>query len=130
MNPIGVVCPRDGQFFAIEASHVDSAVFQVFLNEANDCAATTRKKCPYPRQRLVAQKKTMEWGLFEPVFLPPYSPDLNPIERIWLIMKAKWFNNHVCKNRNDLMDRLQDDIRDIYHDPKSTKITSSIANLF
>jgi len=28
MNVIGMVCPRTGQFFAIEASHSDSATFQ------------------------------------------------------------------------------------------------------
>ena len=28
MNVIGMVCPRTGQFFAIEASHCDSATFQ------------------------------------------------------------------------------------------------------
>ncbi|MGO8879815.1 MAG: transposase [Desulfomonilaceae bacterium] len=26
--------------------------------------------------------KDISWGRFQPVFLPPYSPDLNPIERL------------------------------------------------
>jgi len=26
------------------------------------------------------------------------SDNFNTIERIWLTMKARWFNNHVCKN--------------------------------
>ena len=34
MNVIGMVCPRTGEFFAIEASHSDSETFQAFLNEA------------------------------------------------------------------------------------------------
>ena len=33
MNLIGMVCPRSGQFFAIEASHSDSATFQAFNEE-------------------------------------------------------------------------------------------------
>jgi len=40
------------------------------------------------------------------MYLPPYSPDLNPIERIWLKMKARWFNNYVCKNEEKLLERL------------------------
>jgi len=26
------------------------------------------------------------------MYLPPHSPDFNPTERIWLTMKARWFN--------------------------------------
>lgn len=35
MNTIGMVCPRTGQFFAIEASLSDSVTFQAFLDEAD-----------------------------------------------------------------------------------------------
>ena len=90
MNAIGLVCPRDGQFFAIEASHVDSDRFQAFLDEANKCVADTRKINVFILDNASwHKKKTLDWGVFEPMFLPPYSPDLNPIERIWLVMKAK-----------------------------------------
>lgn len=27
-------------------------------------------------------------------FLPPYSPELNPVERLW-----QWLRRHVCRNR-------------------------------
>lgn len=26
---------------------------------------------------------------YEPVYLPPYSPELNPIEQLWAILKGK-----------------------------------------
>jgi hypothetical protein len=35
MNVIGLVGPRTGQFYALEFTHTDSEVFQVFLNHAN-----------------------------------------------------------------------------------------------
>ena len=35
INVIGMVCPRSGEFFAIEASHSDSATYQAFLDEAD-----------------------------------------------------------------------------------------------
>jgi transposase len=38
--------------------------------------------------------------------LPPYWSDINPIERIRLTIKARWFNNHVCKNDKKLLERL------------------------
>lgn len=30
----------------------------------------------------------------ELIYLPPYSPELNPVERLWL-----WLRRHVCKNK-------------------------------
>ncbi|MBD3177981.1 MAG: hypothetical protein GF320_22635, partial [Armatimonadia bacterium] len=48
----------------------------------------------------------LDWGQFEPVFLPPYSPDLNPIERLWLIIKAEWFSDFVAKTKDHLIERL------------------------
>ncbi|MBK8094461.1 MAG: transposase [Verrucomicrobiaceae bacterium] len=36
--------------------------------------------------------KSLNWHHFEPEYLPPRSPDLNAIERLWLRMKADWFN--------------------------------------
>jgi hypothetical protein len=43
-----MVCPRNGQFFAIEASDSDSATFQAFLDEANKTVITQKrlKKLP------------------------------------------------------------------------------------
>ncbi len=33
----------------------------------------------------------LRWHHFEPIYLSAYSPDLNPIERLWLRLKADWF---------------------------------------
>ena len=44
MNVIGMVCPRTGQFFAIEASHSDTELFQAFLDEANKTVKFQRAK--------------------------------------------------------------------------------------
>jgi transposase len=80
MNVTGLVGPRTGQFYALEFTHTDSEVFQVFLNHANQDVKLER-----PRNIIICdnatwhKKKTLDWGSFEPMFLPPYSPDLNPI---------------------------------------------------
>ncbi|MBW2337702.1 MAG: transposase [Deltaproteobacteria bacterium] len=53
--------------------------------------------------------------------VPPYSPDLNPIERIWLMMKARWFNNHVCKTEEKLLERLDQAILEVIDEPEKTQ---------
>ena len=107
MNVTGLVGPRTGQFYALEFTHTDSAVFQVFLEHANQDVKLER-----PRNIIICdnaawhKKKSLVWGAFEPVFLPPYSPDLNPIERLWLLIKAEWFADFFAKTRQQLLERL------------------------
>jgi len=131
MNVIGMVCPRSGEFFAIEASHSDSATYQAFLDEAD-------KRISFQRTTNILimdnaswhKRKSTNWHNWQPMYLPPYSPDLNPIERIWLKMKARWFNNHVCKNEEKLLERLDQAILDVIDNPEKTQQTTAIGTLF
>jgi transposase len=45
--------------------------------------------------------------------LPPYSPELNPVEKLW-----QWLKKHVCRNRlfafmEDLMDTLAETLMNL-----------------
>ncbi len=53
-----------------------------------------------------------------------------PLERIWLTMKARWFNNHVCKNEEKLLERLDQAILDVIDNPEKTQQTTAIGTLF
>jgi len=76
------------------------------------------------------KRKRTNWHGWKPMYLPPYSTDLNPIERIWLTMKARWFNNHVCKNEEKLIERLDQAILDVIDNPDAIKQTAAIGTLF
>lgn len=131
MNVIGMVCPRTGQFFAIEASHSDSVTYQAFLAEADKTVSFQRTTNILIMDNASWHKrKATNWHGWQPKYLPPYSPDLNPIERIWNIMKARWFNNHVCKNEEKLIERLDLAILDVIDNPKATQKTTAIGTLF
>ena len=36
--------------------------------------------------------------------LPPYSPELNPVERIWHYLRSHWLANSVFPSLADIMD--------------------------
>jgi transposase len=131
MNVIGMVCPRSGEFFAIEASHSDSATYQAFLDEADRQISFQRTTNILVMDNASWHKrKRTNWHGWQPMYLPPYSPDLNPIERIWLTMKARWFSNHVCKNEEKLLERLDQAILDVIDNPDTIKQTTVIGTLF
>jgi transposase len=72
----------------------------------------------YHRSMLVA-KKAIELNI-KLHFLPPYSPNLNPIERLWKVMNEKVRNNRFFKRSKDFkeaINRFFDDILpDIGHE--------------
>ena len=107
MNVCGMVCPRSGEFIALEFDFMDRVAFQAFLDFANE------KIRDYPKRQLVIcdnaswhKVKSLNWGSLEVVFLPPYSPDFNPIERLWLRLKSDYFFDFIAKSHDALIERL------------------------
>jgi uncharacterized protein YacL (UPF0231 family) len=47
-----------------------------------------------------------------------------------ILIKARWFNNHVCKNEEKLLERLDQAILEVIDNPKKTQQTSAIGTLF
>ena len=107
MNVAGMVCPRTGEFFALQMSHSDRECFQVFLDQANEGIEFKRKRNLLIMDNASWHKSaSLDWGGFEPEYLPAYSPDFNPIERLWLVIKNEWFTDFIAKNRAQLITRL------------------------
>lgn len=121
-NVVGAVHPQSGEFFALIVSHMDSDMFQVFLDQL--AKETSGRSIILVLDNATWHKrKTLKWHHIQPQFLPPYSPDLNPIERLWLVMKARFFSDWIAKQRHQLDDRLQDALRSfIFNQPEVASI--------
>lgn len=46
----------------------------------------------------------------ELMFIPPYTPEMNPIEQIWRELRARGFHNEVFQTLEKVVDRLCDTI--------------------
>jgi hypothetical protein len=121
-NVVGALSPDTGELCALIFDGVDSLVFQRFVDEL----ALTSPKMEAQRQLLVMDNaswhrtKSMNWHHFEPIYLPSYSPDFNPIERLWLRMKADWFTDWTAKSKEQLTDRLCEALNSFINDPQHT----------
>ena len=85
----GAVAPTSGASFFLELPYLNSRAFQVWLD---GFAATF----PESLNLLVLDNgaghkaKALRWpSNVVAVFLPPYSPELNPMERLWRDLKDK-----------------------------------------
>ena len=56
---------------------------------------------------------------FEPAFLPTYSPDFNPIERLWLRLKADYFTDFIARTPEQLTERSLSALKVFIDDPET-----------
>lgn len=49
----------------------------------------------------------------ELIFIPLYTPEMNPIEQIWKEIRARGFHNEVFQTLEKVVDRLCDTIRNL-----------------
>lgn len=106
----GVVEPLTGYSFFYEFSHLEGNCFQRFLNlvsvELGDDVAVIQFD-----QGSFHRLKSLDWqDYIIPIFQPPHSPELNPIERVWQWLKRQleWENcDSLIQLRHKLSELLQ-----------------------
>jgi len=127
-NVIGAVAPQSGDFFSLIVDGVDTDVFQFYLDEM--AKALPNKEGI--RQIFILDNASwhkatrLNWHHFEPKFLPAYSPDFNPIERLWLRLKADWFWDFIARTPEELTDRLCTALKSFMDQPSKTASICSI----
>ena len=57
--------------------------------------------------------------------LPPYAPEINPVEHIWDELREKWFHNTVFQSHDALEDRLEKALLSMEQSP--TKVQPIVA---
>ena len=50
------------------------------------------------------------------LFIPPYTPEMNPIEQIWKELRAKGFCNEAFASLEKVVDRLCETINHLTHE--------------
>src|ERR1700730_16484718 len=113
------VSPKDGTCVYLIMPRSDTACFQVFLN------ALSRK---FARQDILlvldvaptiaAATSCLAISL---LFLPPYSPELNPKENLWEEIREKIFKNYALKSIDAVRAKLKQAILYIERNPTMVK---------
>lgn len=127
-SAIGAVNPVTGEFFSLAVPEVDSIVFQTYLDELNK--ATHGRKITLILDNAAWHKViTLNWYNITPLYLPPYSPDLNPIENLWRYIKINYFNGWYAKDIEQLADKVCHALYEIGTDIPQIKSTTSFKNI-
>ena len=106
-NLCAMVKPESGEFFCLEFPYLDQHVFQCFLDEANkELASSSKQQVLVLDNASWHRAHSLKWGKIKPLYLPPHSPDLNPIERAWLVIKNRFFNPFLARDIEALSQRV------------------------
>lgn len=117
----GAVSPQDGAFDSLLLPHVNADCMQIFLDEVAS---------RYPNNNIVMVLDGAGWhkckNFLLPenlrlLFLPPYSPELNPQEHLWDELREKHFHNRVFDSLDALEDHLVAALRSLENNPDRIK---------
>lgn len=70
----------------------------------------------YPGKRILLIMDQAAWHKSESLevspniqikFLPPYSPELNPVEKLWWWLRKEVTHNRIFKNLDEMLDELE-----------------------
>jgi transposase len=105
----GAVRLRDGKFvFRREDNVFDGDSFYEFLKQLYRNSKSGRKviliidNARYHHSRIHKEWREIKDRVFHCEYLPPYSPDLNPIERVWKLTRRLAVHNKYFPNLIDI----------------------------
>jgi transposase len=121
----GAVSPKDGTCIYLIMPTSNTACFQAFLN------VLARK---FARQDILLvldgapNHRCGDLALPDNIallFLPPYSPELNPKENLWDEIREKIFKNYALKSIDAVRAKLKQAILYVARNPKTVKSITS-----
>lgn len=106
----GAFSPINGDHFLLEMPRCDSKNFQVFLNELSLFNPHEFKIVVLDNGAFhKANKLIIPKNIFL-VFLPPYSPELNPAENMWQRIKRN-FTNRLHQTLDDISNFIDNEVK-------------------
>jgi transposase len=117
----GAASPRDGCFDSLVLPHVNADCMHIVLDEIAS---------RYPNDNVIMVRDGAGWHKstnfrlpdnLRLLFLPPYSPELNPQEHLWDELREKHVHNRVFDSIDALEDHLVAARCDLEHSPDRVK---------
>ena len=112
----GAVDVLSGELDSLILPHVNTECMQLFLDEVG---------ARHPQHNIIMVLDGAGWhtsGALKPphnmqlLSLPPYAPELNPVEHLWDELREKFFHNKAFNSLDALEDQLEVGLRALEND--------------
>ena len=115
------IAPQTGDCFSMIAPYCNTEAMNYFLQQLS---------VQYSQYRIVLILDKAGWHISRNIsmpdnlfllHLPPYSPELNPVELLWREIRKKYFHNRIFNSLDDVEDNLAIALAHYHHNPDSVK---------
>jgi len=103
----GAVCPSTGKTEAIISPYMDTEIMTKHMDQISQATEYGRHALVIVDGASWHNEKTIEDIENVSILkLPPYSPELNPIEQVWQWMRQNELANRCFKNYDDIVEQV------------------------
>ena len=101
----GAICPKKGKGAGLVLPYCDTAAMQEHLAEiSNAVDAGAHAVLILDQAGWHVTPKLKVPDNITLMFLPPRSPELNPVENLWQFMRDNWLSNRIFKDYDDIVE--------------------------
>ena len=102
------VCPFSGESLSLILPGVDTELMNVYLSELSRSLSGKKvllimDQAGWHRSKGLKSKKNIKI-----IYQPSYSPELNPVERLWKWLKRETLHNRVYESLEQLIENIED----------------------
>ncbi len=101
----GAICPARDTGVALVLPDASTAAMQALIEELSSSLPADRHAVLVMDRAGWHTAKRLNWPEnITPLHLPPYSPQLNPIERVWLHLRERYLSHRLYENYEEILD--------------------------
>ncbi len=102
---LGAACPATGQTVGLLAPTINTAVINIYLEQfAHELPVGVHAVLLWDQAGFHTAKAVRIPESVTIIELPPYSPELNPMENLWHYLRSHYWSNRIYEDYEALLD--------------------------